>query len=169
MEDAGARDANGGMIARISGAVASRVLEILNPDALLEHIDVERLIERVDPDELIERVDVNRLLDRVDPNRLLDRVDTDRLLDRVDVNRLLDRVDVDRVMDRVDVETIVKRAGIADIVAESTGQFADSAIDLFRRQVVGIDTIVFGFVQRVLGRDPTTLPSGPVLLEDVTG
>ena len=158
MEDAGDRNANGGMIARISGAVASRVLEILNPDALLEHIDVERLIERVDPDELIERVDVNRLLDRVD---------TDRLLDRVDVNRLLDRVDVDRVMDRVDIETIVNRAGIADIVAKSTGQFADSATDLFRRQLVGIDTIVFGFVQRVLGRDQSTIPTGPVLLQDV--
>ncbi|MDH4117692.1 MAG: hypothetical protein OEZ14_00130 [Acidimicrobiia bacterium] len=167
MDDEGERDTNGGMIARMAGAVASRVLELLDPDMLLEQIDVERLIERVDIDELLERVDVNRLLDRVGVNDLLDRVDTDRLLDRVDVNRLLDRVDVDRVMDRVDVDTVVKRAGIADIVAESTGQFADSAIDLFRRQLVGLDEVGFRFVQRLMNRDPASLPSGPAPLQDV--
>jgi hypothetical protein len=114
---------------------------------------------------LLDRVDPNRLLDRVDVNRLLDRVETDRLLDRVDTNRLLDTVDVDRLMSRVDVDSIVKRAGIADIVAESTGRFADSAIDLFRRQVVGLDSVIFRAVQRLLRRDPDALPDQPPALQ----
>ena len=170
------RALTGGLIARISGGVANRVLELLNPDALLDHIDVERLIERVDVNDLLEQVDVNRLLDRVDPNQmldrvevndLLDRVDPDRLLDRVDANRLLDRVDPDRLLDRVDVDGIVKRAGIADIVAQSTGRFADSAIDLFRRQLAGLDSIVYRTVQRIIRRDPKELPTGPTSLQNL--
>ena len=160
MDDASDRDNSGGMISRMAGAVASRVLEVLQPDILLDQIDVERLIERVDVDDLLERVDVNQLLARI-------RVDD--LLDRVDVNRLLDRVDVDRLMDRVDVDTVVRRAGIADIVAESTGQFADSAIDLFRRQLVGLDEVVFRAVQRLLGRNPAELPMCPASLQDAPG
>jgi uncharacterized RDD family membrane protein YckC len=166
-------------------------------DALLARIDVDALLARVTVDDVLDRVDVNRLLDRVEVDRLLDRVDADRLLDRVDVDRLLDRVDVDRVLERadlerllarvdldellarvdldallvdVDVEGLVRRAGIPELIADSTGQAANSALDLARRQLVAVDVAAIRLVQRLLRRDPARLPPGPpLLLEDRAG
>ncbi|MFP4149472.1 MAG: RDD family protein [Nitriliruptoraceae bacterium] len=167
------------------------LLERVAVDDLLDRVDVDRLLDRVDPNRLLDRVDVDRLLDRVDPNRLLDRVEVDRLLDRVDVDRLLDRVDVDRVLDRadlerllarvdldellarvdldtllatVDVEALVRRAGIPELIADSTGQAANSALDLARRQLVALDVAALHLAQRLLRRDPAALPPGPPLL-----
>ncbi len=121
----------------------------------------ERVFDIVDPDMVLDHVDVNALLDRVDVNTLLDRVDVNRLLDRVDVDELLKRADVDALMDRVDVRAIVDRAGIPEIVAESTSHITGSALDFFRRPVVGLDEIVFRFLNRLFGREPSTFPSGP--------
>ena len=139
--------------------------EQVDIDALLATVDVNAVLDQVDPDRLLDRVDPDRLLDRVDPNRLLDRVDPDRLLDRVDPNRLLDRVDVDRFMDRVDVDALVERAGIADIVADSTGAVAGSVLDVARRQLLSLDTLVQRFTYRLTGRDPADRPVGPPKLE----
>jgi len=115
---------------------------------------------------VVDAVDVEQLLTRVDVDEFLDRVDVDHLLDRVDVNRLLDRVDVDRLMARVDVESLTRRAGIGEIVAASTSQVTASALDLARRQVVGLDTVVLRVASRLLGRDPDRLPAGPAALVD---
>jgi len=177
-----------GLVARIDiDALAER----LDMEALLDRIDVNRLIERIEPDALLDRVDVNRVLDRVTVDDVLDRVDPDRLLDRVGVDRLLDRIDVDRllaradadalihrvdldavmaridldaVMDRVDVDKIVDRADLAGIVAESTRGVTASALDLLRRQVVGIDEVALRLAARLVRRDPSTDPAGPVAL-----
>jgi uncharacterized RDD family membrane protein YckC len=116
----------------------------------------------VDVNALLDRVDINHLLTQVDVNALLDRVDIDRVLDRADPDRLLARVDVDAFMDRVDVERLVQRAGIPDIVAESTGSVAESALDLLRRQLLGLDVVSTRGVMRVLGRDDASLPAGPM-------
>jgi uncharacterized RDD family membrane protein YckC len=91
----------------------------------------------------------------------LDRVDVDRLLARVDVDALLKRADVDALMERVDVQALVERAGIPEIVAESTSHLGGSALDLFRRPLVGLDEIIFRVLNRVFRRDPTTFPNGP--------
>lgn len=136
---------------------------------VVDAVEPDEILDRVDINALLERIDVNDLLDRVDPDALLDRVDVNRLLDRVDVNALMDRVDVDALMDRVDVEAIVDRAGIADIVQESTGALAGSAVDVFRRQLVALDTIVGRFFYRIIGRDPVTRPVAPVGLEAAVG
>ena len=141
-----------------------RLLERVNPDVLLDRVDPTPLVDRIDPNPLLDRVDPNALLDRVDPDRLLDRVDPERLVARVDANALIDRVDIDRVMDRVDVVELVDRAGVADIVRESTGAVAGSVLDVVRRQVVGLDTIVGRFFYRVRRGDPETRPSGPTAL-----
>jgi uncharacterized RDD family membrane protein YckC len=151
-------------------------------DGLVARVDVDALIDRVDVDALLERVDVNRVLDRVDVNALLDRVDVDRVLDRVDVDRVLHRVDLDgvaagfdidalmrrvdleRMLSTVDLEALVRRAGIPELVADSTGQVAGSALDLGRRQLVGLDVGISRLVQRLLGRDPDALPAGPPAL-----
>ncbi len=121
----------------------------------------ERVFDIVGPDMVLDHVDVNALLDRVDVNTLLDRVDVDRLLDRVDVDRLLKRADIDVLMERVDVRAIVDRAGIPEIVAESTTHLTGSALDLFRRPVVGLDEIAFRSFNRLIGKDPAHLPTGP--------
>jgi len=121
----------------------------------------ERVFDVVDPDMVLEHVDVNALLDRVDVNALLDRVDVERLLERVDVDQLLKRADLDALMERVDVRALVDRAGIPEIVAESTSHLTGSALDMFRKPIVGIDEITFRGLNQLVGRDPRQFPTGP--------
>lgn len=137
------RDEEKGFLGRMASEASDRVLDIVDPNMVLDHVDV---------DALLERVDVNALLDRVDVNRLLERVD---------INRLMDKVDIDALMDRVDVESIVDRAGIPEIVMESTSHLTGSALDFFRRPIVGLDEIVFLGSNRLLGRHPNEYPKGP--------
>ena len=112
-------------------------------------------------DRVLEIVDPNMVLDHVDVNALLDRIDANALLDRVDVDALLERADVDALMERVDVKALVDRAGIPEIVAESTSHLTGSALDLVRKPIVGLDEILFRFLNRIIGRDPTEYPNGP--------
>lgn len=183
-----------GRLGSLAGSVSNRVLDEVDPDAFVRRVDVDALLARVDVDGFVRRVDVDALLARVDVDALLGRVDVDALLDRVDVNALLDRVDVDRllqradvdallaradidavvdridverIVDRVDVEELVRRAGVPELIADSTGQVAGSALDLLRRQLVGIDVGLNRIVQRLLRRDLDTVPAGPpMLVED---
>ena len=145
-----------GRLTDVAGSIAGSLAETVAREA-----DLDAVLDEIDADHLLDQVDPNRLLDRVDPDRLLDRVDVNRLLDRVDVNRLLDRVEPERLLDRVDVERLVHRAGIAEIVADSTGQVAGSALDTVRRQVVGLDVILMRVLFRLTGRDLAALPAGP--------
>jgi uncharacterized RDD family membrane protein YckC len=139
-----------------SGA-SERVLDVVDPNMVLDHVNF---------DAVVDRVDINALLDRVDINDILDRVDINRLLDRIDVNNLMDRVDVDVLMSRVNVPNLVERAGIPDIVMESTSHLTGSALDLFRRPIVGLDAIVFRGSNRLFRRDPNEFPPGPGHLID---
>ena len=159
-----------GLFGRVTAGATDRMLNVVDPNTVLEHVDVNSLLGRVDADALLERVDVDALLDSVDIDVLLDNVDVNRLLDRVDVNRLLDRVDVDRLMgrvdvdallERVDVNVLVERAGIPEIVAESTSHLTGSALDLFRRPLVGLDEIFIRVVNGVFRRDVSKNPEGP--------
>jgi hypothetical protein len=172
MSETSARGPRG--LGGLPGSIADAVVAGMDLDALLAKVDIDELLgradvngllDRVDNDRLLEQVDVNRLLDRVDNDRLLDQVDVNRLLDRVDVNRLLDRVDVDRLLDRVGIEEIVRRAGIAEIVRESTNQVAGSALDVVRRQIVGLDVVVMqllgGFLLRRGGARRVGPAAGP--------
>ena len=102
-----------------------------------------------------------RVMDVVDVDMVLDHVDINALLERVDINAILERVDLDAVIARLDVRAIVDRAGIPEIVAESTGHLTGSALDLFRKPIVGIDAIVFHGLNRMVGRDTNEFPDGP--------
>ncbi|MFO7779172.1 MAG: RDD family protein [Nitriliruptoraceae bacterium] len=174
-----------------------RLLDRVDPDRLLDRVDPDRLLDRVDPDRLLDRVEIDRLLGRadvdallaaVDVHALLDRVEVDAVLARVDLDALVARVDLDAVLARVDLDALVaridldavletvdiegltRRAGIPELVAESTGQAANSALDLTRRQLVAVDVGLLRVVQRLLRRDPGTLPPGPPrLLTDRPG
>ncbi len=150
-----------GFFSRAARGASERVLDVVDPDVVLEHVDVNALLDRIDVDALLDRIDVNALLSRVEVDDLLDRVDVDRLLDRVDVDALLKRADVDALMTRVDVKALVDRAGIPEIVAESTSHLTGSALDLFRKPIVGIDEIMVRGLNRLVGRDPGQFPSGP--------
>lgn len=123
------------------------------------------VVGMVDIDAVLEEVDIDALLARVDINALLERVDIDRLLERVDVNELLDEIDLDRLMAKIDVKDLAERAGIPDIVRESTGALAGSAIDVFRRQVVALDTVIGATAFRLTGRNPASRPASPPTLE----
>lgn len=155
------KDGRRSILGRMAAGASDRVLDLVDPNTVLDHVDVEAFLERVDVNALLDRVEVNDLLDRVDVDQLLDRVDVNQLLDRVDVNALMDRVDVDALMARVNVESLVDRAGIPDIIVESTSHLTGSALDLFRRPLVGLDEIVFRALNRLIGRDPSTFAEGP--------
>ena len=126
----------------------------------------ERVLDVVDPDMVLGHVDVNALIDRVDINALLDRIDIEVLISRIDIDELLKRADIDALMERVDVKALVDRAGIPEIVAESTSHLTLSALDLFRKPLVGIDEIVFRGINRLFRRDLQSFPSGPGALVD---
>ena len=119
------------------------------------------VVNALDPSELMAKVDVNALMDRVNVNALLARVDVNALLERVDVNALVDRVDIDKMLDGVDLQALMERANIGDIVAQSTSQMAGSTLDVGRRQVVGLDTVMMRVVDRALGRKAEDQPLGP--------
>lgn len=126
-----------GVLGRLTGTMADKVLEGIDPDTVLDHIDV---------------------------NALLDRIDVNALLDRVDVERLLDRVDVDRLLARADVEALVRRSGVPDIVAASTGRFAGSALDIARRQVLVVDVLAGQVTDAALRRRQRPWSHAPALL-----
>jgi len=165
-----------GVLARVD---VNALLDQVDPDRLLDRVDPDRLLDRVDPDRLLDRVDPDRLLDRVDPDRLLRRADVDALLAAVDVDALLARVDLDALLATVDLDALVaridldallatvdiegltRRAGIPELIAESTGQAANSALDLTRRQLVAVDAGLLRVLQRLLRRDPAMLAPGP--------
>jgi len=156
-------------------AIVPSAVDAVDPDDLLERIDVNKLVDRIDVDKLVDRVDVDKLvgradidqvlrqvaldalLDRVDVNRLLDRVDVNRLLDRVDIEPLLDRVDIEALVKRVDVEAIVARAKVESLVGKSAAGMAYSTLDLFRRQVVGIDVVMLRMGDKMMRRDVRTV------------
>lgn len=155
-----------GFLTRLARGATERVMDAVPPDSVLEHVDVNAVLDRVDMNAVLDRIDVNVLLDRIDVNTLLDRVDVNALLDRADVDALLARADIDALMTKVDIEAIVERAKIPEIVAESTSRLTGSALDLFRKPVVGLDEIVFRGFNRLFGRDPSTFPTGPGHLTD---
>jgi uncharacterized RDD family membrane protein YckC len=135
-------------------------------NALLDRADVDALLERVDVDTLLARVDVDALLARVDVNGFLERVDVDAVLARVDINTVMGRLDLERMLEGLDLQDLARRAGLPELIADSTGQVAGSALDLARRQLVGLDVGVGRLIQRFLGREPDALPVGPPELVD---
>jgi hypothetical protein len=137
------------MFGRVAGRLTGRALDVVDPQIVLDHIDIEAV------------------LDRIDVNRVLDRIDANRLLDRVDIDRVLARIDMEKLLAGVDLESLVRRSGVPDIVAESTGRMAGSALDVGRRQLAGLDTIIDQLVDRVLRRPRDARPVSPPLLQGI--
>ncbi len=174
IRDPGDPDGKAGAVAndrspvnRVLGAIVGPAVGAVDPDALLERVDIETLIQRIDVDALISRVDLDALLLRIDVDALMARIDVDALVRRVDldalmadvdVDALVGRIDLDAMIDRVDLPALVSRAGIDDIVSDAATGIARRTIDLLRRQLLGIDTVILRVVDRLLGRPR---PTGP--------
>ena len=139
------------------GRQVSRVVGVVVPP-VMDSIDVQALIEEID---------LNALLDEIDVEGLISRIDLNTLLENIDLNALLDQIDLDALMDKIDLEALMRKANIGEMVAESTGQMAGSALDLFRRPVVGLDVIIMRFINGLMRRKPEELPVGPPLLQSV--
>ncbi|MCB0962341.1 MAG: RDD family protein [Acidimicrobiales bacterium] len=164
-----------GAVDRLMGAIVPRavdavdvgdVIDRVDVDAIVQRVDVDAIVARVDVDAIVQRVDIDAILARVDMDALmarldldavLDRLDLDQVLARIDMNRLIGRVDLDQVLEDVDVRALVAKAGIDDIVAEATTGMAARTLDLARRQVLGVDLIVTGGVDRALRRPPVEI------------
>jgi uncharacterized RDD family membrane protein YckC len=137
------------------------LVQRIDIDTLVQRIDIDTLVQKIDIDELVQKIDIDTLVRKIDIDAVVQQIDLDTLLTGVDVNALVDRIDVDQVLDRVDVPALVDRAGIAEIVQESTGAVAGSVLDVVRRTLVGVDTILESTTYRLMGRDPATRPAGP--------
>jgi len=137
---------------------------LFQPVASVADALVPSIVDAVDLDEALSRVDVDKLLQRVDVNALLERVDVDALLQRVDVNAVVQRVDVNALLERVDVGAITGRLELSSVVTRSTEGLLVSLLDLFRRQVVGLDVLVRRFLFRLARRPPEMSAVGPPLL-----
>jgi uncharacterized RDD family membrane protein YckC len=151
---------------RIAGAVANRLLEVIDIDAIAQRIDVNAMARRIDMDAIIREVDADAAARQLDLDALVARLDLDAILARVDLDALLARVDLDALLARVDIAALAQRAGVPDLIADSTGQFADTALDAGRRQLVAVDTLLARAALRVTGRDPDRPPYGPGALSD---
>ena len=139
--------------------VAERVVNLV-----VEAIDLDALLSRVDIDALIAQVDLDALVDRVDVERVIERVDVERIVERVDVNALVERVDIDRIVSQLDIDSLVEQTELGAIIAKSTTGVLTEVLDLLRSQGVGLDDFCARWTNRLLRRDPATLPTGPSLL-----
>jgi hypothetical protein len=140
----------GDRIERLAQAVAERVVNLV--------------VEAIDLDALLSRVDVDALIAQVDLDALLDRVDVERIVERVDVNALVERVDIDRIVSQLDIDSLVEQTELGAIIAKSTTGVLTEVLDLLRSQGVGLDDFCARWTNRLLRRDPATLPTGPSLL-----
>ena len=150
------------------------LIKRIDLDAVLADIDVNALIDRIDMDRVLDRVDLERVLGRIDVDALLARADLDQVLASIDMNALIDRLDVDRVIEKVDIDAVVGRVDfdaivqqteVGSIVAHSTTSVLVKVLDVGRDQVVAVDDVVHGWVDRVFRRD-RGVRRGPPLLMD---
>lgn len=149
------------LIARVD---VQEIIDRVDIEALLDRIDIGAVVDRVDVGKIIDRVDVQEIIDRVDVGTILDRVDVQAIIERVDIDSVVGRVDVETLIDRVDVDSLVERTDLGRIVAQSTGGVASGAVDLVRRQGVGLDSFVARWAGRLRPRALADAPKGPPLL-----
>ena len=136
----------------------------LDVDGLIKRVDIDGLIQRVDVNGLVQQVDVDGLIKRVDVNCLIQGVDIDGLIQGVDIDGLIGKVDVDAMIGRVDMPELMKRAQIDQIVSNASRGAFTRLLDALRRQLVGVDLVLIGIVNRVFRRprEIATITDGTV-------
>ncbi len=125
---------------------------------------VNLVLEAIDIDAIIQRVDINALVQRVDVDEVIQRVDIESVLDQVDINRIVQRIDINAIVDQLDIDSLVEHTELGSIIARSTSGVMTEVLDVIRSQGVGLDDFCARWVNRILRRDPATIPLGPPLL-----
>jgi hypothetical protein len=146
----GAGRALGGLTARTARAALERASSMVS--VAVDVIDLNAILDHVDIDAIIRRVDIQALIDRVD---------IDTIVGRVDIGALLERVDVNEIVARIDVDALVEETDLGAVIARSTGGVASGAVDLVRRQGVGLDEAVSRLAARIRPRRLSETPEGP--------
>ncbi len=103
-------------------------------------------------------------LDSISVNEILDHIDLNAILDKVDLNAILDKVDLNALIGQVDLDALVEKTDVGAIIASSTGGIASDAVDLVRRQAVGVDEFVAALAARIRLSRSSKAPAGPPLL-----
>ena len=129
-----------------------QMLSRVDLDAALARVDIDAVLGRIDVEQLLDRIDVNRLVERIDVDQLLQRVDVNQLVDRIDLNSMISKVDVNGVLARVDTDALVERTELGALIARSTSGIFATVLDALRSQVVTLDLVVHGVIDRMLRR-----------------
>jgi hypothetical protein len=148
----------------LSQRAVPAVVDIIDPQLLLESIDLNALLAHVDLNALLAEVDLDALLERIDLDTVLDRVDIDGIVSKVDIDALISRVDIAAMISRVDIDALMGSTELGGIIAKSTSGILTQALDAIRRQGVGLDNAIDRIANRVMRRDGSDLPKGPRLL-----
>ncbi len=139
----------------------NEVAERLDLDQLVDRLDVNKVANRLDLDALIERLDVNQIAARLDLDQLVDRLDVNKVAERLDLDALVQRIDVNQLAERLEISGVLDRVELVPLMSRGAEEVATSTLDLARRQVVRVDAVVNGIVDRLVGRDPERTPLGP--------
>jgi hypothetical protein len=120
-------------------------------DAVLQRLDLTDLV--------LDRVDLARVVEST-----LDEIDlTQLVLDRVDIDAIVGAADINEVIDRVPIipiaEYVIDAIDLPQIIRDSTSGVAGEALDSVRRQGVGADVLLSGFIDRLIRRGPRDLES----------
>jgi uncharacterized RDD family membrane protein YckC len=130
MVDATARPNQKGFVGRVAGAVTGRVVDVVDPDIVLDHVDVNAVIDKVDLNAQLDKVDVQRLLERVDLDPVLSRVDVQALLERVDLNSLIGRVDLQQLLEGLDLDPVLGKVDLQALLERVDLNVLLSRVDL---------------------------------------
>jgi uncharacterized RDD family membrane protein YckC len=125
---------------------------------------VGSMLDLVGVNDIVKHIDIDQILEHVDIQALIDRIDMNEVLARVDLQALLERIDLNEVVSKIDLDTLVKSTDLGAIIAQSTGGMASGAIDLLRRQGVGIDGVVTRGATQIRRHALADAPAGPPLL-----
>lgn len=125
---------------------------------------VGSMLDLVGVNDIVRHIDIDLILEHVDIQALIDRIDMNEVLARVDLQALLDRIDLNEVVTKIDLDTLVKSTDLGAIIAQSTGGMASGAVDLLRRQAVGLDGVVVRGAKQVRRHALADAPAGPPLL-----
>jgi len=151
----------------------NKLVSRLDLNTLISGLDINGLVQRVDIDGIVQGIDINGVVQRVDIDGIVQGIDIDGVVQRVDVGGIIGRVDVDAIIQdvdidgligRVDLPALMKRAEIDVIVSNASRGVFTRLLDALRRQLVGVDTVLIGIVNRVFRRprELSTITDGTV-------
>lgn len=154
-----------GRVEQMAQAIAARVVmlvvESIDINALVSRVDVDDIVKRVDIDSIVDQIDIDRIVERIDIDKIVERVDIEQIVERLDINAIVERVDINAIVQNMDVEALVEKTELGAIIAKSTTGVFTEVLDAVRAQGVGLDDFCSRWTNRLLRRDPATLPSGP--------